>query len=73
MNIQLEIKRVCTLNCYLELIKKCQQAIDVCEEKLQLDPFIFGVDFSKFYANRLIRQNELLKWLENRYTNTLIS
>lgn len=71
MNIQAEIKRVCTLNYYLELIQKCESSIKICESNISNSSELHGFDFSRFYIKRLESQKRLLIWLHNRYTRTL--
>lgn len=71
MNIQTEIKRVCALNSYLELIQKNQEAIDVCNDKISNGAELFGMDFKSFYIKRLKRQKELSEFLQKRYLKIL--
>lgn len=71
MNLQAEIKRVCTLNSYLELIQKCESSIKICEDQISNRSSLHGLDFSNFYTKRLISQKRLLIWLHNRYTLAL--
>ena len=67
MDLQTELKRLERLKTYLELIQRCDYSISVAIQRID--------DFKKsdlfrnnpYYENRIEKQTEYKKWLENRY------
>ena len=71
MNIQAEIKRVCILSSYLDLLGQNERAIEVCTKTLHhVQPGDFGGLYD-FYSDRFRRQMRLKTWLETRYKKYL--
>ena len=68
MDLQTELKRLERLKTYLELIQRCDYAIEISKERIEhfiKYEDVFGNCY--YYASRIEKKTEYKKWLENRY------